>query len=67
MIVLYNPQSCVEGRRRLPLPLLAIGSQLPVPYAIKGTITLEDGTTLPFARTGRIPVVRFDSVGTRPQ
>jgi radical SAM superfamily enzyme YgiQ (UPF0313 family) len=28
MIVLYNPQSCVEGRRRLPLPLLAIGSQL---------------------------------------
>ena len=29
MIVLYNPQSCVEGRRRLPLPLLAIGSQLP--------------------------------------
>lgn len=29
MIVLYNPQSCVEGRRRLPLPLLALGSQLP--------------------------------------
>lgn len=29
MIVLFNPQSCVEGRRRLPLPLLALGSQLP--------------------------------------
>lgn len=29
MIVLYNPQSCIEGRRRLPLPLLAVGSQLP--------------------------------------
>ena len=29
MIVLYNPQSCVEGRRRLPLPLLALGSRLP--------------------------------------
>src|SRR5262245_11030490 len=29
MIVLYNPESCIEGRRRLPLPLLAIGSQLP--------------------------------------
>ena len=29
LIVLYNPQSCVEGRRRLPLPLLALGSQLP--------------------------------------
>ena len=28
MIVLYNPRSCVEGRRRLPLPLLALGSQL---------------------------------------
>ena len=28
MIVLYNPLSCVEGRRRLPLPLLALGSQL---------------------------------------
>jgi len=29
VIVLYNPMSCIEGRRRLPLPLLAIGSQLP--------------------------------------
>jgi pyruvate-formate lyase-activating enzyme len=29
VIVLYNPQSCIEGRRRLPLPLLALGSQLP--------------------------------------
>lgn len=28
MIALYNPQSCIEGRRRLPLPLLALGSQL---------------------------------------
>ena len=47
--------------------LMSIGSQLPVPYAIKGTITLEDGTALPFSRTGRIPVVRFESVGARPQ
>jgi hypothetical protein len=29
VIVLYNPRSCIEGRRRLPLPLLALGSQLP--------------------------------------
>ena len=29
MIVLYNPQSCIEGRRRLPLTLLALGTQLP--------------------------------------
>ena len=28
MIVLYNPQSCIEGRRRLPLPLLALGARL---------------------------------------
>jgi hypothetical protein len=29
VIVLYNPQSCIEGRRRLPLALLALASQLP--------------------------------------
>lgn len=29
MLVLYNPRSCIEGRRRLPLTLLALGSQLP--------------------------------------
>jgi pyruvate-formate lyase-activating enzyme len=29
MLVLYNPQSCVEGRRRLPLTLLALGTRLP--------------------------------------
>ena len=26
MIVLYNPASCIEGRRRLPLTLLALGA-----------------------------------------
>ena len=31
MIALYNPQSCIEGRRRLPLPLLALGAQLSDP------------------------------------
>ena len=35
MLVLYNPRSCIEGRRRLPLTLLALGSQLPdASYAI---------------------------------
>jgi len=29
VLVLYNPQSCIEGRRRLPLTLLALGTQLP--------------------------------------
>ncbi|MEO8738632.1 MAG: LEA type 2 family protein [Casimicrobiaceae bacterium] len=47
--------------------LMSIGSQLPLPYAIKGTITLDDGTALPFAHTGRITVGRFDSVGPRAQ
>jgi len=47
--------------------LMAIGSQLPVAYAIKGTITLQDGTALPFARSGRVPVGRIESVGPRPR
>jgi LEA14-like dessication related protein len=48
--------------------LMAIGSQLPVDYVISGTITLSDGTALPFARKGRIPVVRFDrGFGPRTQ
>jgi LEA14-like dessication related protein len=48
--------------------LMTIGSQLPVDYIVKGTITLTDGTALPFARKGRIPVVRFDrGFGPRPQ
>jgi anaerobic magnesium-protoporphyrin IX monomethyl ester cyclase len=29
VIVLYNPASCIEGRRRLPLTLLALGACLP--------------------------------------
>jgi len=47
--------------------LMSIGSQLPLSYAIKGTITLQDGTALPFGRTGRIPVSRFDQGSPRPQ
>lgn len=48
--------------------LMTIGSQLPVDYIVKGTITLTDGTVLPFARKGRIPVVRFDrGFGPRSQ
>ena len=48
--------------------MMSIGSQLPIDYVVKGTITLTDGTVLPFARKGRIPVARFDrSFGPRPQ
>jgi LEA14-like dessication related protein len=48
--------------------MMTIGSQLPVDYIVKGTITLTDGTALPFTRKGRIPVARFDrGLGPRPQ
>ncbi len=48
--------------------LMSIASQLPVDYAMKGTVTLTDGTALPFARKGRIAVAPFDrAYGSRPQ
>lgn len=48
--------------------LMSIGSQLPIDYVVIGTITLNDGTALPFARKGRAPVARFDrGFGPRPQ
>ena len=57
MIVLYNPQSCVEGRRRLPLPLLALGSQLPdEDYAIvDGNVLGSLAKTLAVERLRRGP------------
>jgi anaerobic magnesium-protoporphyrin IX monomethyl ester cyclase len=48
MIVLYNPRSCVEGRRRLPLPLLALGSQLP-----DAAYEIVDGNVLGDLAAGR--------------
>jgi anaerobic magnesium-protoporphyrin IX monomethyl ester cyclase len=48
VIVLYNPQSCIEGRRRLPLPLLALGSQLP-----DDSYAIVDGNVLGGAAPGR--------------
>jgi LEA14-like dessication related protein len=47
--------------------LMTIGSQLPVDYVVKGTVTLP-GAVLPFGRKGQIPVARFDrAFGPRPQ
>jgi LEA14-like dessication related protein len=40
--------------------LMTLGSQLPIDYAIKGSVTLTDGTVLPFARKGRVPITRID-------
>ncbi|HTS22931.1 MAG TPA: LEA type 2 family protein [Casimicrobiaceae bacterium] len=47
--------------------LMTLGSQLPVPYSVSGTLTLRNGTALAFSRNGEIPVQRFDgAVGARP-
>ena len=48
--------------------LMALGSQVPVEYAFKGTVTLSDGRVLELSRKGDIPVARFDRLfGSRPQ
>ena len=47
--------------------LMTLGSQLPVPYAVTGTLTLKSGTALAFSRKGEIPILRFDgALGSRP-
>jgi len=47
--------------------LMTLGSQLPVPYAVSGTLTLKNGTALGFSRTGEIPLTRFEGgLGARP-
>jgi LEA14-like dessication related protein len=52
----------------LATALMTLGSQLPVAYTFKGTVTLRDGSVLPFSRKGEIPVARFDRLlGSRPQ
>jgi LEA14-like dessication related protein len=40
--------------------MMALGSQLPVSYAIKGIATLQNGLTLPFSRKGEIAISRFE-------
>lgn len=48
--------------------LMTLGSQLPVEYGFKGTVTLRDGSVLAVSRKGDIPVARFDRLqGSRPQ
>ena len=47
--------------------LMTLGSQLPVPYVLSGTLTLRNGTALSFSRKGEIPVARFEgAMGGRP-
>jgi LEA14-like dessication related protein len=48
--------------------LMTLGSQLPIDYTVKGTITLTDGASVPFARKGRVPATRIDrGFGPRAQ
>lgn len=47
--------------------LMALGTQLPVEYVLKGSATLRDGTRLPFSHKGEIPIARYDrALGPRP-
>jgi LEA14-like dessication related protein len=47
--------------------LMTLGSQLPVPYVMTGTLTLKNGTALSFSRKGEIPIMRFEgALGARP-
>ncbi len=51
----------------LATALMTLGSQLPVAYTFKGTVTLRDGSVLAISRKGEIPVARFDrALGSRP-
>jgi LEA14-like dessication related protein len=46
---------------------MTLGSQLPVAYAVSGTLTLRNGVALGFSRRGEIPVMRFEgALGARP-
>ena len=40
--------------------LMTLASQLPIDYTVKGSVTLTDGTALPFAKKGRVPATRLD-------
>jgi LEA14-like dessication related protein len=42
--------------------LMALGSQLPVEYVLKGAARLRNGTAFDLSRKGKITVARFDRV-----
>ena len=48
--------------------LMALGSQLPVAYTLRGTVTVQDWAPISFSRSGKIAISKFDSVyGTPPR
>jgi len=46
--------------------LMALGSQIPVAYTLKGTLAMEGWAPITFSKSGKIPVAKFDSFG-RPR
>jgi LEA14-like dessication related protein len=46
--------------------LMALGSQIPVPYTLKGTLTMEGWAPIAFSHSGKIPLSKFDAFG-RPR
>jgi LEA14-like dessication related protein len=48
--------------------LMVLGSQLPVAYTLKGSVTVQGWAPIPFSRSGKIEVSKFDSAfGTPPR
>jgi LEA14-like dessication related protein len=48
--------------------MMALGSQLPVAYTLRGTVTVQDWAPISFSRSGKIAVSKFDSAfGTAPR
>jgi LEA14-like dessication related protein len=48
--------------------MMALGSQLPVAYSLKGTVTVQNWAPVSFSRSGKIAVSKFDSAfGASPR
>ena len=48
--------------------MMALGSQLPVAYTLKGTVTVQNWAPISFSRSGKIAVSKFDSAfGSTPR
>jgi LEA14-like dessication related protein len=46
--------------------MMALGSQLPVAYTLKGTVTVQNWAPISFSRSGKIAVSKFDSAFGAP-
>lgn len=48
--------------------MMALGSELPVAYTLKGTAAVQNGLSLSYSRKGEIAVSKFDpAAGSRPR